>query len=488
MVEEECFRQQEEVDCEWVTSISQYWSFVEKFRGHSVMGRGDVRAYISALTDIITVKAGINDIKGVKWAFGEAVKTAYKEGLTKERYTSVLQKWVELDRKQLRSIWGSSMAKSELSVLEKDCGLKVISLFTGSYGLDLGFEYAGFSVVAALDNDPVSEQILSSNRPKVPFILEDIARVSTKEILAEAKLSRGEVDVLTGGPPCQPFSTAGRRQGLKDPRASPLKEFIRVINEAQPKAFVMEEVTGLLNARLKHIPIKDRSRKLLPEERPGSVWRVVLEELGKTGYRITWGVLNAADFGAPQIRQRVFVIGLRRDLGIRPRLPLPTHTKPSTHTLLDTKPWRCLLEAMVGIAPGDYIELPPKYKKYIRYVPPGGNWRQIPSNLVPDAMNGAFIAGGGRMGFYRRLSWFEPSPTLVTSPIMKGSMLIHPVEDRPLSINEYKVIQGFPHNWIVPGPPTVKYRKVGEAVPPLLSYAIALTLREDLLNIGKSII
>ncbi|MGB9622932.1 MAG: DNA cytosine methyltransferase, partial [Candidatus Bathyarchaeia archaeon] len=447
MVEKGRLWRQEEVDYVWTASISQYWRFVEKFRGNLVIGRGDARAYISALTDIIAVEAGINDINGVKWAFGEAVKTAYKGGLTKERYAGILQKWAELDRKQLRTIWSGNVAKTEPHILEKDCGLKVISLFTGSYGLDLGFEYAGFRVVVALDNDPVSKQILNANRPKVPFILEDIARVPTKEILAKAGLSRGEVDVLTGGPPCQPFSTAGRRQGLRDPRASPLKEFIRVVNEAQPKAFVMEEVTGLLNARLKHVPIKDRNRELLPDELPGSVWRVVVEELGKTGYRIVWGVLNAADFGAPQIRQRVFVIGLRGDLGVRPRLPLPTHTKPSTHTLFSTSPWRCLLEVMVGVAPGEYIELPPKYKKYMKYVPPGGNWRQIPSNLVPAAMNGAFVAGGGRMGFYRRLSWFEPSPTLVTSPIMKGSMLIHPVEDRPLSVNEYKVIQGFPQDW-----------------------------------------
>ena len=130
------------------------------------------------------------------------------------------------------------------------------------------------------------------------------------------------------------------------------------------------------------------------------------------------------------------------------------------------------------------MELPPKYKKYMKYVPPGGNWRQIPHDLVPDAMNGAFVAGGGRMGFYRRLSWFEPSPTLVTTPIMKGSMLIHPVEDRPLSVNDYKVIQGFPQDWEVPGPLSAEYRKIGEAVPPLLAYSVALGLKQSLLDPG----
>jgi len=480
------FQQEEEVDSEWIASVSQYWRFVERFKGRPVIGRGDARAYVSALTDIIAVEAGVTDIKGLKWAFGEAVREAYREGLTEERYTRILQKWVGLNRKQLQGIQGNSPARPGPHTPKGDWGLTVISLFTGSYGLDLGFEYAGFRVAVALDNDPVSREILSSNRPAVPFILEDIARVPTKEILAEAGLGRGEVDVLTGGPPCQPFSTAGRRKGLGDPRASPLREFIRVINEAQPKAFVMEEVTGLLNARLRHVPIRERNRELLPEELPGSLWRVVLEELGKTGYRIVWGVLNAADFGAPQVRERVFVIGVRRDLGVRPRLPLPVYTKPSTHTLFSTKPWRCLLDGLAGVEPGDYIDLPPKYKKYIKYVPPGGNWRQIPRPLLPDAMNGAFTAGGGRMGFYRRLSWFEPSPTLVTSPVMKGSMLVHPTEDRPLSVNEYKVIQGFPQDWVVPGPLGVKYRKIGEAVPPLLSYSIALALRGVLAGTGRA--
>ncbi|GIU72456.1 MAG: hypothetical protein KatS3mg003_1935 [Candidatus Nitrosocaldaceae archaeon] len=482
MTEGICYWQQ--VNDKWASSISQYWRFIEKFRGRPLISMGDARAYISALTDIVAVEVGANDVDGMKWAFHEAVKTSYKCELTKEKYINILQKWRDLDRRQLRPILSSSATRPGARTLGKECGLNVVSLFSGGYGLDLGFEYAGFHISVALDNDTASEQIIKANRPKIPFILGDITHISTKEILAEGKLGKDEVDVVIGGPPCQPFSTAGKRQGLRDPRASPLKEFIRVVNEVQPKTFVMEEVTGLLNARLKHVPITGRNRALRPEELPGSVWHIVLEELRKTGYKITWSVLNAADFGVPQIRRRVFVIGLRRDLGIEPHLPSPTHTKPGIHTLLGTKPWVCLLESIVGVDAGEYMETPPKYKRYIEYVPPGGNWRQIPEGLVPDAMNGAFIAGGGRMGFYRRLSWFEPSPTLVTSPIMKGSMLIHPLEDRPLSVSEYKVIQGFPKEWVISGSLTHKYRKVGEAVPPLLSYAVASTLRENL-SIGK---
>jgi DNA (cytosine-5)-methyltransferase 1 len=468
---------------EWVAALSRYWLFVERFRGCPMLSRGDVRAYVSALADIVAIEAGVRDIEGMKWALSEALKEV-EQGLTKDRYLHTLQKWRSLDRKPLQNLSNSGFYRRAQEV-EKDNGLRVVSLFTGSYGLDLGFEYAGFKISLALDIDPASEHILRINRPSIPFVLRDIADVSTKDILAEAGLDRGDVDVITGGPPCQPFSTGGRRQGLRDPRASPLKEFIRVINEAQPRAFVMEEVTGLLNARLKHVPIKDRNRELSPEERTGSVWRVVREELGKTGYRITWGVLNAADFGAPQIRERVILIGLRGDLKEAPQMPSPTHAKPTSCLLLGLNPWRCFLDT-IGVPKGEYIELPPKYKKYMRYIPPGGNWRQLPKEMLQDAMNGAFLAGGGRMGFYRRLSLFEPSPTLVTSPIMKGSMLIHPTEDRPLSVNEYKVIQGFPPDWEVPGSLATQYKKIGEAVPPLLSYAIALKLKEVLMRVSRN--
>jgi DNA (cytosine-5)-methyltransferase 1 len=468
----------------WPEIISQYWVFVEGFRGNPKMGRGDARAYISALADIIAVQAGVKDVEGFRWALSEALRTARRGRLTEETYERTLREWRSLDRGQLRFLVGTGTSGLEHLPPRRDTSLCVVSLFTGSYGLDLGFEYAGFQVVVAVDIDPASEEILRANRPSIPFIREDIARVPTKEILSEAGLGRGEVDVVTGGPPCQPFSTAGKRQGLRDPRSTPLKEFIRVVNEAQPRAFVMEEVTGLLNARLRHVPIRDRNRPLSQEELPGSVWRVVLDELGKTGYRIAWGILNAADFGVPQVRQRVFVIGLRRDLNLIPQLPHQTHSKPGTPTLFGGEPWKCLLDALPSVSPGKYLEMPPKYRRYISYVPPGGNWRQIPKDVVEEAMNGAFRAGGGRMGFYRRLTWFEPSPTLVTSPVMKGSMLVHPLEDRPLGINEYKVIQGFPVDWRVPGPLAVQYRKVGEAVPPLLSYVVASTLARALTGVG----
>jgi DNA (cytosine-5)-methyltransferase 1 len=359
-----------------------------------------------------------------------------------------------------------------------------VSLFTGAYGLDLGFELAGFRVAVALDISEESYANLRANRPKVPFLLGDIKGFSTADILREAGLRPGEVDVVTGGPPCQPFSPAGKRQSLRDPRAAPLMEFIRVVREARPKVFVMEEVPGILSARVRHVPMRERGRRPpAPEEEPGSAWRVVLEELGKTGYRVAWRVLNAADYGAPQVRERVVVVGVRPDLGKPPAFPEPTHSRKPAPLPRLLRPWVTLAEALVGIRDhGGLIPLPPKYAKYARYVPPGGNWRQIPDELKPEAMNAAYRASGGRMGFYRRLAWFEPSPTLVTSPAMKATMMIHPWEDRPLSVREYLRIQGFPDDWRVVVPARSAYRLFGEAVPVPLAKAIARAVRDRILS------
>lgn len=354
-------------------------------------------------------------------------------------------------------------------------GLTVVSLFTGAFGLDLGFFAAGFEPRFANDIDELCQGVASKNVPSVPFLLADFTEISAGEVLRISGLSKGEVDVLIGGPPCQPFSTAGRRQGFKDPRSSPLKAFVRAIRELKPRSFVMEEVTGLRSARLKHIPISERdNRPLPPESQKGSAFAVILEMLNSTGYCFVWGNLNAADFGAPQFRERLIFIGLRDG---KPSLPLPTHAASPESDLfgVSVMPWNTLWEAVADlpIDNSEFIGLSPTRSSYMKLIPPGGHWRQLPEELIPKAMGGAYCAGGGKMGFYRRLSWDEPTPVVVTSPVQLGTMLCHPELLRPLSINEYRRVQGFPDDWHLPGNLGSKYRLVGNAVPVHLSYAIA---------------
>mgnify|MGYP001772879589 FL=1 len=456
------------------------WAFVRRFDGRPGFSMGDARAYLSTLVDLDVIDHGADYIT----ALGDALNHA--EGVFRARgysgveddFRAAYKRWLEADRSRLTAdrlpgYRGRNGARGERA------GLTVVSLFTGAYGLDLGFEEAGFDVTVALDMSEDSYENLRANRPRLPFLHGDIKSYSTGDILKEAGLKPGEVDVITGGPPCQPFSPAGKRLSFGDPRASALMEFIRVIREARPRAFVMEEVPGLLSARIKHVPIKERGKRpLSPEEEPGSAWRVVLEELGKTGYRIAWRVLNAADYGAPQVRERVIVIGIRPDLGVQPAFPRPSHSDGRPTLFGPLQPWATLAEALGGITDHiGYTKLPPKYAELMKYVPPGGNWRQLPDGLKRDAMNGAYRSSGGRTGFYRRLAWFEPSPTLVTSPTMKATMMVHPWEDRPLSVREYLRIQGFPDDWKVVVGVQDAYRLFGEAVPVDLSRAIAGALR-----------
>ncbi len=463
------------------------WSFTKKFDGKAGFGLGYARAYLSALVDLEVIDRGADYVSALAEALQHAEEVYNSKGYSGvvDDYRAVYRRWLEADRsklvtaKYLRGVLKADVQKD--NVKEE---FTVISLFTGAYGLDLGFELAGYRTTVALDVSEDSYKNLKANRPKLPFLLGDIKRFSTSDILKEAGLKPGEVDVITGGPPCQPFSPAGKRQSLKDPRAAPLMDFIRVVKEARPKVFVMEEVPGILSARIKHVPIRERGKRpLRSEEQPGSAWRVVLEELGNTGYRIAWKVLNAADYGAPQTRERVIVVGVRPDLNRPPAFPRPTHSRQPVGLIIALKPWLTLAEALVEIKDHiGFIPLPPKYVKFMQYVPPGGNWRQIPDELKPEAMNAAYKAGGGRMGFYRRLTWFEPSPTLVTSPAMKATMMVHPWEDRPLSVREYLRIQGFPDTWRVVVTVSRAYRLFGEAVPVPLAKAIAETVREEILN------
>jgi len=466
------------------------WSFIKKFDGKTGFSLGDARAYLSALVDIIIIEQGVDYVTALAEALKHAETLYNSKGYTGvvEDYRVIYKKWLELDRSKLdTNKYLSVMPQLTVERDEVEEELTVISLFTGAYGLDLGFELAGYRITLALDISEISYKNLKANRPKIPFLLGDIRRFSTTDILKEAGLKPGEVDIITGGPPCQPFSPAGKRQSLKDPRAAPLMDFIRVIKEARPKVFVMEEVPGILSARIRHVPIKERGRRpLAPEEKPGSAWKVVLEELEKTGYRITWKVLNAADYGTPQVRERVIVIGVRPDINKQPIFPEPTHSRTPKGLFKTLRPWLTLAEALAGIKDHiGFIPLPPKYAKYMKYIPPGGNWRQIPDKLKPEAMNAAYKAGGGRMGFYRRLTWFEPSPTLVTSPAMKATMMVHPWEDRPLSVKEYLRIQGFPDDWRVVVPIQSAYRLFGEAVPVPLAKSIARTLRNRVFDKDK---
>jgi len=332
----------------------------------------------------------------------------------------------------------------------------VVSLFSGAMGLDIGLGIAGLSVKIGQDYDLSCVETMKANGHAV--IAGDIRTIEPTHLLEAAQLQQGEPFLVCGGPPCQSFSTAGKRLGISDPRGSLFMEFIRMIDYIRPRFFIMENVKGLMSSKF-----DDRESAL----------DVVLSEFQKLRYKTVYGLLDAVNYGVPQFRERFVLLGSRDGENIF--LPIPTHFQ--THQD-DHYRWMPLRSAISDIEnePGECTFFSPERVEFLRMVPAGGNWRNLPKDCVERAMGGAFKSGGGKVGFYRRLSYDEPSPTLVTSPVQKASMLCHPIQDRPLSVREYARIQQFPDEWIFYGNMSSKYRQIGNAIPVGLGKALGSVL------------
>ncbi len=289
-------------------------------------------------------------------------------------------------------------------------------------------------------------------------------------------MQAGEVTLLAGGPACQSFSTAGKRDALGSKSGSLIYEFIRVVEEARPEFFVMENVRGLLSSALVHRPLNRRGPgypPLMDDEELGSAFRKVTGLLEALNYYVVFDVLNAADFGVAQTRQRLVLIGSRDGKPVT--MPTPSHGEGRRG---NRPAWRTLREALVGLHGKGMqcVQFVPSRRRYLAQVPPGGNWRDLPEEMRAEALGGAHKSWGGRTGFLRRLSWDKPCPTLNTDPDHKATALCHPDELRPLSVIEYARIQGFPDGWDVVGTLGSKYRQLGNAVPVSLGRALGLSV------------
>ena len=342
----------------------------------------------------------------------------------------------------------------------------VISFFSGAMGLDIGLEKAGLNVVIGQDFEPSCVETMRANGHNV--LGGDIREINPETLLKLTGLHVGEPYMVCGGPPSQPLSTAGKRLGINDPRGSLFMDFIRMIDYIRPRFFVMENVKGIVSSPLKHVSVKEREKDD-PEQQLGTVLDVILSEFDKLGYKTVYGVLDAVNYGVPQFRERFVLIGSRDNEDIF--LPMPTHFQ--MHQNSEYR-WKTVGEVIKDLEnnPGEYTSLSGERKKYIHMVPEGGNWRDLPEEIIPVAMGGAYQSGGGKVGFYRRLSYNQPAPTITTSPAQKATMLCHPTQDRPLSIKEYARIQQFPDDWIFKGTLSAKYRQIGNAVPVGLAEAI----------------
>ena len=336
--------------------------------------------------------------------------------------------------------------------------MRAISLFSGAMGLDIGLMEAGIKIEIGQDFDAYCVQTMHANGHR--GLLGDIRNITPEELLEEANMKVGEPFLICGGPPCQPFSTAGKRLGINDPRGSLFLDFVRMIDAIRPRFFVMENVKGLMSAFLKDENGKNTNTKVLD---------IILDEFKKLNYKTVYGVLDAVNYGVPQFRERFVLIGSRDNEGIF--LPVPTHF----HVHQNSKyRWRTLADTIKDLedADGECDVFSDSRLHYLKMVPEGGNWKDLPDNILQEAMGGAYKSGGGKVGFYRRLSYNQPSPTVVTSPVQKATMMCHPTKDRPLSVAEYARIQQFPDDWRFIGTIASKYKQIGNAVPVGLAKAI----------------
>lgn len=332
----------------------------------------------------------------------------------------------------------------------------VIELFAGAGGLALGLEAAGLTCVALNEVNHWAAETLRVNRPEWNVIEDDVKNISFSNWY-------GKIDVVTGGFPCQAFSYAGKKLGFQDARGTLFYEFARIVKDTMPKICVGENVRGLLN------------------HDQGNTLKGMIEVLDEIGYRVLEPqVLKAIYYNVPQKRERLVIIGIRKDIDVEFEYPKPNYDR--LLTLKDALKKGTLYSTDVPKSNG--ANYPKRKKEILDLVPPGGYWRDLPLDLQKEYMLKSFYLGGGKTGMARRISWNEPSLTLTCSPAQKQTERCHPDETRPFTIREYARIQTFPDEWEFKGSISEQYKQIGNAVPVNLGKAIGDSIMDFLRAVG----
>ncbi len=320
-----------------------------------------------------------------------------------------------------------------------------IELFAGAGGLALGVEQAGFNTIGLVEVDKDACETLKRNRPNWHVICDDIANVSGQDLEKMFGIKKKELDLLSGGAPCQSFSYAGKRLGLEDARGTLFYHYAVFLEKLQPKMFLFENVRGLLT------------------HDGGKTYKTILQIFQNAGYEIQKDVLNAWDYGVAQKRERLITIGIRNDLVEKIKFSFPEkhEYRPVLRDVLKNVP------ESIGVPYGE------TKRQIFEMVPPGGYWRDIDPEIAKAYMKSCWNMEGGRTGILRRMSMDEPSLTVLTSPSQKQTERCHPLEARPFTVRENARCQSFPDEWQFCGSVMSQYKQVGNAVPVNLAYEVA---------------
>ncbi len=312
----------------------------------------------------------------------------------------------------------------------------VLELFAGAGGLAVGMEKAGIKCVALNEIDKWACQTLKENRPHWNVLEGDIKSFDFTEY-------NNQVDIVTGGFPCQAFSYAGKKLGLQDARGTLFYEFARVVKDVNPLICIGENVKGLLS------------------HEKGKTIEGMISILDEIGYNVVpVKVLKAINYKVPQKRERVILVGVRKDIDIKYEYPKP-HNK--IYNLIDALKKGELFNCNVPKSEGS--KYPEHKKSVLDLVPQKGYWRNLPLDIQKEYMGKSFYLGGGKTGIARRIGWDEPSLTLTCSPAQKQTERCHPEETRPFTVREYARIQTFPDDWKFMGSVSQQYKQIGNAVP-----------------------
>ena len=333
---------------------------------------------------------------------------------------------------------------------------KLVSLFSGCGGLDLGFEQAGFHRIWANDFDKDAQAVFRLNLGEIDG--RDIRDVPADEI--------PECDIVLAGFPCQPVSNAGNRKGVHDSRGMLYKECLRIIEAKRPKVFLFENVKGLLSS-------KYVDGRFLVD--------VIAGDLGEMGYQVTYELLNASDYGVPQNRQRLIMVGVLKNLGV-------TFTFPEKEAR-ENLTLRNVLTIPAEVPNQVDWPLSPQALNMIAHIPQGGSWKDIPyEKLAPrfqkirDNMQRYHSPN-----FYRRFSLDEINGTITASAQPENCGIIHPIHNRRYTIREIARIQTFPDTFIFIDDSlkniTAMYKVIGNAVPPKLANSIAMAIKEQIFTV-----
>ncbi|CAA6818539.1 MAG: DNA-cytosine methyltransferase (EC [uncultured Sulfurovum sp.] len=331
-----------------------------------------------------------------------------------------------------------------------------IELFAGAGGMALGMEKAGLHHILLNDFDKYATQTLKKNRPEWNVVHGDVGQI-------DFMTYKGKVDLLTGGFPCQTFSYAGKKMGMEDTRGTLFYEFARALKESEPKVFLAENVKGLFS--------HDRGRTL----------QTMVDVFESMGYEVlSPKVLKAIHYHVPQKRERVFIVGIKKEYANKVKFEWPKESNVQ-YTLKDALKKGTLFSCDVPMSKGQTY--PEKKKKVLDLVPAGGYWRNLPLALQKEYMMKSFYLGGGKTGIARRIAWDEACLTLTCSPAQKQTERCHPDETRPFQVREYARIQTFPDTWIFEGSMTQQYKQIGNAVPVNLAFALGTALIQTLNDI-----